>query len=88
MTLEDIKSSWRPVFSWVFIIFYAALGASIVYLLLMGVGVAELSNIAVVMIGAGGGVTGVYMHGRSREKLNRRDKEYPDELEGENAEFN
>lgn len=64
-----MKNKWRPLFAWLFIAFYAALGATVLGLMWLGeVTMSDASSVLVTMLAAGGGVTGVYTFGRTQEK--------------------
>lgn len=64
-----MKTKWRPLFAWVFIGFYLALGVTVLGLMWLDkVSMSDASSVLVTMLAAGGGVTGVYTFGRTQEK--------------------
>ena len=86
--LQAAQSWFRPIFSWIFTISFVVLVAVIIYLLVLGVAAfAEVSGVLMTMLGSGGAISGLYAHGRTKEKLAQRESEMyqaPTELgEGE-----
>mgnify|MGYP000271209779 CR=1 FL=1 len=75
ISFAAIKSAWRPVFGWVFILFFAVLGLSLIAMLwLRWITLEQASSILVTMLGMGGVVTGTYVAGRSVEKYQNKSK--------------
>lgn len=70
MNIESAKKSWRPVFAWVFIAFFAGLSVTILGLLWLNKTTLDVaSGVIITMLAAGGTVTGVYTYGRTTEKV-------------------
>lgn len=71
MTQDRMKRLWRPVLAWVFIVWFALLGLTLLGLLLTGKAtLEEATSVIIVMLSAGGAITGTYAYKRTSEKLN------------------
>ncbi|TLP42690.1 hypothetical protein FDK21_19445 [Cohaesibacter sp. CAU 1516] len=73
-----VRRLWRPLFSLVYVGFFAALGLTVLFLLIVGLAqLADASNLLIAMVGAGGLVTGAHTVGRSWEKRHGADGFFP-----------
>jgi hypothetical protein len=69
MIFKLLKSGWRPVFAWLFILFYFGTGLTVLAQVWIDESrVEDVAGLIVSMIGFGGAVLGVYTAGRSWEK--------------------
>lgn len=75
---DAMKKKWRPMFAWVFIVWFALLGLTLIVLLwLEKTTLNEAGAVIMAMIAAGGGITGTYAYKRTTEKLEGLADEVP-----------